>query len=570
MSNSKPFRTVEEALDYFYTLSDDSADCIDFCQLPPDESGCLTDEEDINEDNFEPVLPGDVCGRIEISGKNDDNEISLEDAFDPEKASTSHEQKSLKRKLKSKEKYVQHRWRKNTSFENILETKNIENISEMFPELVTLSPIEIFHKFITIEYLQHLSTMTARYALQKGEVLTVDENDIGQFFGLLLFSGYHQVPGEDLYWSTQEDLSIPIVSTVMPRNRFRKLKKFFHVIDNNTLALGDKMGKISPFYEELERNFQQFGIFHPKLSIDESMVPYYGHHSAKMFIRGKPIRFGYKIWMLCSNTGYPYAMRIYSGKSSEKENSPLGSRVVWDLLSCVKNAEKHEIFFDNFFSSHTLLTELYEKGFKATGTIREFRTGRCPLKSPKEASKWQRGNFDYRSDGKVYICRWKDSAVVTIASNYLTHEPVCKTKRFCRAQKKKTDVSQPHLIKMYNEGMGGVDLLDRLLGSYRPMFRSKKWYWNLFSNALNMAVAAGWILHLHLQKGTTAELSHLTFRREVTLSLLRMKPKIHYVPGPRAHTSETLRQSDAHYLVPSTQGRCAVCQKNTKKTVFRV
>ncbi|GFQ80986.1 piggyBac transposable element-derived protein 3 [Trichonephila clavata] len=119
--------------------------------------------------------------------------------------------------------------------------------------------------------------------MQKGEDFSVDENDIGQFFGLLLFSGYHQVPEEDLYWSTQEDFSVPIVSTVMPRSRFRKMKKFFHIIDNNKLTSGDKMGKITPFYSELKKNFQQFGIFHSKLSIGESMVPYYGHHSAKMF-----------------------------------------------------------------------------------------------------------------------------------------------------------------------------------------------------------------------------------------------------------------------------------------------
>ncbi|GFX12568.1 piggyBac transposable element-derived protein 2 [Trichonephila clavipes] len=80
-----------------------------------------------------------------------------------------------------------------------------------------------------------------------------------------------------------------------------------------------------------------------------------------------------------------------------------------------------------------------------------------------------------------------------------------------------------------------------------------------------MAVVAGWILHLHLHKCTKVEQSHLNFRRDVTLSLLRMKPKIHSVPGPRAHSSKSLRQSDAHYLVQSTQGRCAVCQKNTTK-----
>ncbi|GFX36092.1 piggyBac transposable element-derived protein 2 [Trichonephila clavipes] len=183
--------------------------------------------------------------------------------------------------------------------------------------------------------------------------------------------------------------------------------------------------------------------------------------------------------------------------------------------------------------------ELSEKNFKATGTIRNNRTGRS-LKFPKEAKKWQRGNFDYHSDGQVYICHWKDSAVVTIASSYVTHEPVAQTKRFCSAQKKKIDIRQPNLIKVYNEGMRGVDLLHRLLGTYRSLFRNKNWYWNLFSNALNMAVVSGWILHLHLHKVTKAEQSHLNFRRDVTLSLLHMKPKIHSVPGPRAHSYKSL------------------------------
>lgn len=101
----------------------------------------------------------------------------------------------------------------------------------------------------------------------------------------------------------------------------------------------------------------------------------------------------------------------------------------------------------------------------------------------------------------------KDTVIVNIASNYFRYEPTCKTKRFCQVQKKKLDVPPPHLIKMYNEVMGGVNLLDKLLVPYRFMFRSKKWYCNLFSNSLNMVVAGGWILHLHLHKITTAELS---------------------------------------------------------------
>ena len=44
---------------------------------------------------------------------------------------------------------------------------------------------------------------------------------------------------------------------------------------------------------------KDFFIYFPnerQIAIDESMVPYFGNHSAKQFTRGKPIRFGYKCW----------------------------------------------------------------------------------------------------------------------------------------------------------------------------------------------------------------------------------------------------------------------------------
>ncbi|KRY50244.1 PiggyBac transposable element-derived protein 3 [Trichinella britovi] len=62
--------------------------------------------------------------------------------------------------------------------------------------------------------------------------------------------------------------------------------------------------------KQKNRHHRQFGIFHEHLSIDEGMLPYYGHHSCKMFIRGKPIRFGSKIWTMSSANDYPYALKI--------------------------------------------------------------------------------------------------------------------------------------------------------------------------------------------------------------------------------------------------------------------
>ncbi|KAL3201142.1 hypothetical protein MRX96_043098 [Rhipicephalus microplus] len=225
-----------------------------------------------------------------------------------------------------------------------------------------MSPFMLFSKFISPEYLGSLAELTARYALQKGEEVDVTGADIGQFFGLLLFSGYHSVPSEDSYWSTAEDLCVPTVATVMARNRFRQLKRFFHVVDNTQLKAGENWANFSRFTTKSSNVSPQSGVFNESLSIDESMVPYYDHHSCKLFICGKPIRFGYKIWMMCSSNGYPYAMEIYFGRNKKDDKTRLGIRVVSNMVSVLEAPEHHEVYFDNFFTSHGLLTKLADQG----------------------------------------------------------------------------------------------------------------------------------------------------------------------------------------------------------------
>ena len=60
------------------------------------------------------------------------------------------------------------------------------------------------------------------------------------------------------------------------------------------------LGEMSPHVV-----WQQYDVLHDLVSIDESMMPYYESHSCKMFIKGKPIRFGYIMWCLCESDGYP-------------------------------------------------------------------------------------------------------------------------------------------------------------------------------------------------------------------------------------------------------------------------
>ena len=63
--------------------------------------------------------------------------------------------------------------------------------------------------------------------------------------------------------------------------------------------------------------------------MDEQMVPYFGRHSCKMYIKGKPVRFGFKVWCLCPSLGYLFNSIPYVGKDEaiDKEMG-LGAGVV--------------------------------------------------------------------------------------------------------------------------------------------------------------------------------------------------------------------------------------------------
>jgi len=186
------------------------------------------------------------------------------------------------------------------------------------------------------------------------------------------------------------------------------------------------------------------------------------------------------------------------------------------------------------------------------------------LMSSAELKKQPRGHFDYCSDGTVYVAKWNDNAVVGVASNCLTHEPVQTAARRVKGASN-TAVQQPHIIRQYNEFMGGVDLFDRLLSSYRPMLRGKKWWWPLLLNVVNVAVVAGW--RLHCQIFGPRALSHLEFRRQVTLALIKSPnyTRTQLGGGPQGKQPATVQyDGEGHIRAPCDQGRCRVCQKNTR------
>ena len=63
----------------------------------------------------------------------------------------------------------------------------------------------------------------------------------------------------------------------------------------------------------------------------------------------------------------------------------------------------------------------------------------------------------YNSANKMVLCRWKDNAVVTLASNVVADKPIQKTNRWSVNDKKKIAITQPMILQNYKCHMGGVE-----------------------------------------------------------------------------------------------------------------
>lgn len=72
------------------------------------------------------------------------------------------------------------------------------------------------------------------------------------------------------------------------------------------------------------------------------------------------------------------------------------------------------------------------------------------------------------------MCRWNDNNIVTICSNSESVFPTSAVSRFSQKDKRKISVSQPNIIKKYNQNMGGVDRADQNLSLYRGKSKSRK------------------------------------------------------------------------------------------------
>ncbi|XP_063912556.1 piggyBac transposable element-derived protein 3-like [Zophobas morio] len=193
------------------------------------------------------------------------------------------------------------------------------------------------------------------------------------------------------------------------------------------------------------------------------------------------------------------------------------------------------------------------------------RIDKAPLKDLK---KEKRGSSYVlqEKEGSITLVGWHDNNQVNIATNLINND-ICLSKGSCkrwsRKDKSTVSIEQPSLVSIYNQGMGGVDLFDKMRGFYRIRIRSKKWYWPYVRFCFNGAVVNMWMLY----RFAHPKLGLLEFVRRIVLALLSSPP---HLGGPKPKCTRAvlpeIRYDGVDHLVDSnsTQRKCGFCGKCAK------
>uniref|UniRef100_A0A3Q1HBI0 Uncharacterized protein n=1 Tax=Anabas testudineus TaxID=64144 RepID=A0A3Q1HBI0_ANATE len=301
-----------------------------------------------------------------------------------------------------------------------------------------------------------------------------------------------------------------------------------------------KKNSAEPLYTEMVKACKAHFQPYPNLFIGERMVITRGSVSTKQYIKDKPTKWGYKLFVLAdSSSGYTWNFFVYSGQSRSPTGNSLSYSAAMDLLPFPLLGSGYRLFTDSFYTSPTLFTDLSEKTIGCCGIIRRNRTGFPQTKTNVLPQKAEKGDIRWIRTGKLLFVNWMDTRQVTMWSTVhqtYSGQTVRRKVREAGVWKNKL-IPVPDCIVDYNKNMGDVDLSHALCGSYSIRHKTTKWYKTLFYHFVDIAVTNSYFLHKELFKfnqGPTQKkpLTHKTFREQLVKELLEFAEGSAATPPP--------------------------------------
>lgn len=445
-----------------------------------------------------------------------------------------------------------------------LSTQNVEFTGnfELSDEILNLNtPYQIFGYFFQDDLIEHIVYETLIYSVQinPNKNFKIISNDVKKYLGVCLLMGLVNISNIRKYWSP--NLGNQIIQETMSVNQFEQIRQFIHFNNNNNMlpkghAGHDRLHKIRPVMETLKKRFVSIPL-EEALSIDEQLCSTKARHFLKQYLPMKPHKWGYKFFVLCGVSGFSYNFEMYSGQENNDVNRyswepdfGASGNVVVRLCRIIPKNMNYKVYFDNYYTSVPLMVYMKNRQICSLGTVRRNRLNNILLPNEKDFLKKPRGSSDYClaniNNQEVFATCWRDNKVVTLLSTFVEIDPMSKVKRFSKTENKSIEIDCPNIVNVYNKHMGGVDLLDSLLGRQKIKIRSRKWYLRIFYHLLDVTVVNSWLLHKRIiaQKNKTRDnvekpMTLSAFKEDLAISLCKVGQSI----NTRGRPSNTIENA---------------------------
>lgn len=454
----------------------------------------------------------------------------------------------------------------------------------------TYSPLALFSLFLDRSSISILCCNTNEQAcknIAKGKKYhwsPVTEEDMYKYLGLTFYFSLVKLSSIPEYWRQNTIFSQVFPAKVLTRERYLTISWNLHLSDpNEDLQNDEKKGtsqydplfRLKPLLDTIKTACQTY--YHPRqnISIDERMVATKACNSMKQYLKMKPSKYGFKLFVLAdSYNGYTLDFNIFTGHTPSPSGHGLPYDAVMALLDPSFLGSGYHLYVDNFYTSPKLFKDLYDMKIGACGTYRENRKD-CP-QAPNNAltKKDPRGTLRWIREGPLVFVKWMDSKEISICS---TIHPAFSGDTVMRRTKNNDGkwishvLTCPSPIIEYNKHIGGVDLSDQLLLSYSVHWKTLRWYRTFFLHFLDIAATNAYLLHKDLcREKKQKAMTHRQFVAELSAQLCGVTVKS--IPetlskGCVKHLPVMINQTPTERSKLASAGRkiCVYCRKTTHK-----
>jgi len=416
------------------------------------------------------------------------------------------------------------------------------------------SPFACFSHLIPLNFYDTLATHMMAYARIKynEEDFQINAAEVMAFLAVIFWMGVHDLPRLDYYWHSN---GAPLfIRRLFPERRFLAVLRYFHIShpEREREQAANPFAKLEPLASTLRRNFSTHAVVAREMAIDESMIRFKGRHRLKQYMRAKPIRWGFKAWVIASDQ-FVLDFEIYAGRRADV--SPAGP--IHDVVIRLATPFAHEgrvLFLDNLFVTPSLFDELHAMGIRACGPVRSNRAG-LPRLLLAEAERLRRGQSWWRHRGVLGLTLFMDRSLVCLLHTHMNANPRDPAVLARRAQDE-VPLDRPVPIHDYNLHRGDVDMINQL-HIYSPPYRKSKRWW---------VPVAWWLLDIALintkrihRQETDELLTTRQFRALLVREMLESARDRGFQPM-RGHAVHIPGAMDNHFLRSIRRQRdCSMC-----------